>query len=188
MKILLASASPRRKELIKYISDEVRVCPADCDETLPAGITGRAAVEYLSLLKGSAVKDRAFEDETVVSADTVVCLGSTILGKPADEADAAAMLKMLSGKTHTVYTGVSLIKGEKSAVFSVATEVTFYELSDREIADYVLTGEPADKAGAYGIQGKGALLVEKINGDYLNVVGLPVAALNKELIKFTENN
>ena len=185
MKILLASASPRRQELIKLISDDVRVRPADCDETLPADIIGgEQAVRYLSALKGAAVKEYAEKDEVVISADTVVCLEDKILGKPHGEAEAFDMLKMLSGKTHTVYTGVSLFYNGEELTFSIGSDVTFLELTDKEIEEYIATGEPFDKAGAYGIQGRGSLLIEKINGDYFNVVGLPVSALNKKLKEF----
>lgn len=184
MKILLASASPRRKELIKLISEDVRICPADCDETVPVGFSGSETVSYLSKIKGEAVKNTAKDDETVVSADTVVCLDDKILGKPVSDEDAFSMLRMLSGRTHSVYTGVTLIKGEKVKTFFEETKVTFYELSDEEINEYIKTGEPRDKAGAYGIQGKGALLVKSIDGDYLNVVGLPVSRLKREITDF----
>lgn len=187
MKILLASASPRRQELIKLISEDVRVRPADCDETLPADITGgEQAVRYLSALKGAAVKEYAEKDEVVISADTVVCLGDAILGKPHGETEAFDMLKMLSGKTHTVYTGVTLFYNSETLTFSIGTDVTFFELSDKEIKEYIATGEPFDKAGGYGIQGKGTFLVEKISGDYFNVVGLPVSALKKALDNFVK--
>lgn len=187
MKILLASASPRRQELIKLISDEVRVHPADCDETLPAEVTdGETAVRYLSVVKGMDVKEYAASDEAVVAADTVVCLEKKILGKPADADEAFDMLKMLSGKTHTVYTGVSVFYNGRALTFSVGTDVTFFELTDEEIKEYIATGEPFDKAGAYGIQGRGSLLIEKINGDYFNVVGLPVSALKRVLDDFVK--
>ncbi len=188
MKILLASASPRRKELIKFISDEVRVIPSTCEETVPENLNGRETVEYLSLLKGNDVKDKAENGETVVSADTVVCLDGKILGKPKTEDEAFSMLRFLSGKTHSVYTGVTLIKGKKTLTFSQETKVVFYELTDKEIKEYIDTKEPMDKAGAYGIQGKGCVLIKEINGDYLNVVGLPVSLLKRKIEEFLNEN
>lgn len=184
MRILLASASPRRKELIKLISEEVRICPADCDETVPDSFSGFETVIYLSKIKGEAVKEKAEHGEITVSADTVVCLDGKILGKPRSPEEAFSMLHLLSGRTHSVYTGVTLIKGEKQKTFFEETKVTFYELSNEEINEYIKTGEPFDKAGAYGIQGKGALLVKSIDGDYLNVVGLPVSKLKREITDF----
>lgn len=188
MKILLASASPRRKELIRFISDEIRIIPSTCEENVPGNLNGRETVEYLSLLKGNDVKNKAEKDETVVSADTVVCLDGKILGKPKTEAEAFSMLRFLSGKTHSVYTGVTLIKGNRALTFSQETKVTFYELTDTEINEYTATGEPMDKAGAYGIQGKGCLLIKEINGDYLNVVGLPVSLLKRKIEEFTNED
>lgn len=183
-KIILASASPRRKELIKNICDNVTVRPADCDETLPEGISAREAVEYLSKIKNEAASKISAENEIVISADTVVAVGDEILGKPADKDDARRMIKLLSGKTHQVYTGVTVSKGKKAVTFSEKTDVVFYDLTEEEIEAYISTSEPYDKAGSYAIQGKAGLLVEKINGDYFNVVGLPVSRLNKELRKF----
>lgn len=183
-KIILASASPRRKELIANISDNVIIRPADCDETLPEKFGARAAVEYLSKTKNEAASKISEENEIIISADTVVAVGDEILGKPVDKDDARRMIKLLSGKTHQVYTGVTISKGERSVTFSEKTDVVFYELTDGEIEEYISTSEPYDKAGSYAIQGKAGLLVEKINGDYFNVVGLPVSRLNRELQKF----
>lgn len=184
MKILLASGSPRRRELIKLVSDDVRICPSGCEENVPEGLNAEETVKYLSRLKGLDVKNKATDGEITVSADTVVCLDEKILGKPRDEKDAFSMLSLLSGKTHAVFTGVTLIKGEQIKTFCEKSLVTFYELSSEEIDDYIKTGEPLDKAGAYGIQGAGALLVKKIDGDYFNIVGLPVAKLKRELLSF----
>jgi len=138
-----------------------------------------------SLAKQKA--DAVFEnnrDSLVIGSDTIVVLDNRILGKPKDEKDACQMLRNLSGKTHEVYTGVCLNCEKASKTFFCKTDVTFYELSDEEIEKYVSSGEPMDKAGSYGIQGKGALFVEKINGDYFNVVGFPVSMIKKELNKF----
>ena len=179
--IILASKSPRRKELLSFITTDFTVKSADVDETLPQGITPDKAVEYLSRIKAQPLKN---ENDIVIGADTVVALDGKILGKPRDEADAFATLKMLSGREHSVFTGVSVIKGEKIETFSVQTKVKMFELTDEEIEEYIETAEPFDKAGSYGIQGKGSLLVEKIDGDYFNVVGLPISRLNRVLKLF----
>lgn len=179
--LILASKSPRRKELLSLITEDFIIKTADVDETLPAKITPSRAVEYLSRIKADPFKS---DEDIVIGADTVVAVDDTILGKPADRENAFSMLKLLSGKEHSVFTGVTVIKGEKSSTFSVETRVKFYNLSDEEINAYINTGEPFDKAGGYGIQGKGSLLVEKIDGDYFNVVGLPVSRLNRCLESF----
>ncbi|MBR7073108.1 MAG: septum formation protein Maf [Eubacterium sp.] len=176
--LVLASKSPRRQELLKYITEDFTVKTAEVDETLSDGISPEDAVLYLSKIKAAPFEN---EEDTVIGADTVVALNGRILGKPADKADAAAMLRFLSGKTHSVFTGVTVIKNHTYHSFAVETKVTFFELSDKEIERYVDTLEPLDKAGAYGIQGYGSLLVEKIDGDYFNVVGLPVSKLNRLL-------
>lgn len=178
--IILASKSPRRRELMKYITQDFEVKSADVDESLPQRIKPAEAVEYLSKIKAEPFKNGI---DTVIGADTVVAIGDNILGKPADESDAKAMLKMLSGKEHSVFTGVTVIKGNDSTTFSVETRVKFFELSDEDIEKYIATGEPMDKAGAYGIQGYGSLLVEGIVGDYFNVVGLPVSKLYQIITK-----
>ena len=183
MKIILASASPRRQELIKMITEDVVVNPCDCDETIKDGLVGREIAEYLSKIKGEAVKEQ-FSDDIIVSADTIVCLENKVLGKPKSREEAFLMLSTLSGNTHSVFTGVTIIKGEKIKTFSQETKVSFYKLSDKEIYEYIDSGEVYDKAGSYGIQGKGGLLVEGIDGDYFNVVGLPVARLKRELEAF----
>ncbi|MBE6719358.1 MAG: septum formation inhibitor Maf [Ruminococcaceae bacterium] len=177
--IILASQSPRRRELLKYITNDFEVRVSDVDETLPDGISPSEAVVYLSGIKAQPF---AKENATVIGADTVVAIDGKILGKP-ENADAARdMLKELSGKTHSVFTGVTVIKDGKTHSFYEETRVTFHTLTDKEIDDYILTGEPLDKAGAYGIQGFGSLLVEGICGDYFNVVGLPVSRLNRLLM------
>lgn len=176
--LILASKSPRRKELLSLITTDFEIKSADADESLPENITPEKAVLYLSKIKAEPLKNN---EDTVIGADTVVAVDGKILGKPKDREDAFNMLKLLSGKSHSVFTGVTVIspKGEKS--FFAETKVKFFDLSDEEINSYIETGEPFDKAGAYGIQGKGSLLVEEIQGDYFNVVGLPVSLLNKAL-------
>lgn len=184
MKIILASASPRRRELLKYAVPEFEVVPADIDETLPEDVPAEKAAEYLAVRKAVHIAG-LYPDCTVIGSDTVVIIDGVILGKPADDGDAARMLKMLSGRTHKVITGVCLACGEQRDSFSCVTDVTFYPLSDGEIRGYIATGEPADKAGAYGIQGFGSVLVQGINGDFFNVMGLPIATLKRRLDDFS---
>lgn len=176
--IILASQSPRRRELMKYITDDFEVRVSNVDESLPDGISPRQAVEHLSCIKAEPFRN---EDNIVIGADTVVAVDARILGKPADETEAREMLKMLSGKVHSVFTGVTVLKGSYTDTFSVETKVKFFELSDEDIDRYIATSEYKDKAGAYGIQGYGSLLIEGIEGDYFNVVGLPVSQLNKHI-------
>lgn len=176
--LILASKSPRRRELLSLITKDFEIKSADVDETLPQGITPDKAVEYLSKIKAQPFDNGV---DTIIGADTVVAVDNKILGKPADRKQAFDMLKMLSGRYHSVFTGVTVISPKGTVTFSVETKVKFFELSDDEINTYIATGECDDKAGAYGIQGKGSLLVEKIDGDYFNVVGLPVSLLNKQL-------
>lgn len=181
MNIVLASASPRRKELLKFIFKDFSVRPADIDEKIPPEIKASDTAEYLACQKARGIVRKS--DELVIGCDTVVVLDDTVLGKPADRQECRKMLRQLSGRTHSVYTGVSVIFAGGEISFTEKTDVKFYELTDREIEDYMDTGEPFDKAGGYGIQGRGALFVQSISGDYFNVVGLPVAHLNQELKK-----
>ena len=183
MSLILASGSPRRQELLKLVTEDFAVHPVDADETLPAGMPVEMAAAYLADLKARTAA-QIFPDMTVLGCDTVVILGDTIMGKPKDREDAHRMLRALSGESHSVLTGCSLYHGKQTTVFTTETLVTFYTLSDAEIEAYLDTGEPFDKAGAYGIQGKGSLLVRGIEGDYFNVVGLPVAALSRQLKQF----
>lgn len=183
-KVILASASPRRQELIKLIFDSVEILPADCDETLPDGIGAREAVEYLSKIKNEASLKLTEKENLVISADTVVAVEDEILGKPVDKEDARRMISLLSGKVHQVYTGVTLSLNGKVKTFSEKTDVEFFSLTEAEIEEYISSSEPYDKAGAYGIQGKAGLLVKGINGDYYNVVGFPVARLKREIEEF----
>lgn len=177
--IVLASASPRRKELLKLITSEFDIIPSDVDETLPEEIKSENAAEYLAKIKARSIGN--IENTAVIGCDTVVVIDGNILGKPKNREQCRSMLTSLSGKTHFVYTGVCIIYNSIEYSFAEKTEVIFYNLSEMEIEEYIETGEPFDKAGGYGIQGKGALLVKGINGDYFNVVGLPVSTLNRKL-------
>ena len=181
MKLILASASPRRKELLSLIAPDFEVRPADVAEEVGAGLSPEETVKALARLKGEAVFRGAGPEEAVIAADTLVYLDGVSLGKPKDEAEAFSMLRALSGRTHEVFTGVYLRLGEAERTFAVRTEVEFYPLSDEEIRAYIATGEPFDKAGGYGIQSKGALLVKGVCGDYANVVGFPVARVARAL-------
>ncbi len=176
--LILASKSPRRRELLSLITSDFIIKTADIDETLPAEIAPDKAVEYLSRIKALPFANGS---NTVIGADTIVAKDGEILGKPKDRNDAFRMLRLLSGCCHSVFTGVTITAPNKDITFSVETKVKFFELSDKEINEYLDTDEPYDKAGAYGIQGKGSLFVEKIDGDYFNVVGLPVASLKRKL-------
>ncbi len=182
MEYILASASPRRKELFSKIAPAFEVCAADIEEVLPSGMSVYNGPEYLAYKKAEHISKNA-PDKLVVGADTAVFCDGVMLGKPKNREDAVRMLKLLSGKTHKVITGCAAFYQGRCLSFSEVTEVTFFELSDAEIENYAATGECDDKAGAYGVQGKGALLVKGINGDYYNVVGLPVARLSREIKK-----
>ena len=178
--IILASASPRRSELMTLAGFRFDVICADIDEIVPEKALPQEVVMSLALQKAQAVaKDHC--KSAVVGSDTVVALDGKILGKPCSEKEAAEMLRSLSGRIHKVFTGVAIVCGEKVTSFFEETEVEFYPLTDQEILDYVATGEPMDKAGAYGIQGRGAVLVKRINGDYFNVMGLPISKVYREL-------
>lgn len=178
--IILASASPRRSELMTLAGFRFDVICADIDEIVPEKALPQEVVMSLALQKAQAVaKDH--RKSAVVGSDTVVALDGKILGKPRSEKEAAEMLRSLSGRIHKVYTGVAIVCGEKVTSFFEETEVEFFPLTDQEILDYVATGEPMDKAGAYGIQGRGAVLVKRINGDYFNVMGLPISKVYREL-------
>lgn len=183
MNYILASASPRRQELLEKIIPQYTCIPADIDETIPENISALDAPAYLSLKKARHIA-KSNPNAVVIGADTCVISGDKILGKPSSRENAFNMLRALSGKTHLVITGCAIVKGEKEISFSEITEVEFYPLTDKEIHDYIATGESDDKAGAYGIQGGGAVLVKGIHGDYFNVVGLPLARLSRELKNF----
>ena len=190
-RIVLASASPRRKELLEQIGLEFEICPAKGDEVITAGSVDGAVLELSSqkaeevaagILSYNEIHPELVtpQDILVIGADTVVACDGNILGKPRDEADAAHMLSMLSGHTHSVYTGVTLVFIDKNGRTG---ETSFYEKTDVRIRRYIAGGEPMDKAGSYGIQGQAAAFVKEIHGDYNNVVGLPVGRLYQELKK-----
>ena len=178
-KLILASASPRRRELLSLTGLPFMVMAGNGEEIISTEDPARAVSE-LSRQKAEAVLLRAEDGDTVIGADTVVALEGRILGKPADEADAFRMLRMLQGRDHAVYTGVTILKknsGTAPVTFAERTAVHVLPMSDEEIRAYIATGEPMDKAGAYGIQGRFAVYVAGIEGDYQNVVGLPVSRL-----------
>ncbi len=184
MNIILASASPRRKELLALIVEGYDIVPSGFDESLvPTELGPSEHVAYSSLMKARDVASRC-PGSLVIGADTIVVLDLSILGKPADTADAARMLRLLSGRTHQVYTGVAVVLNglERSTV--ECTDVSFAELDDETISRYIATGEPMDKAGAYAIQGRGAVLIRSICGCYSNVVGLPIYLLSTMLEEF----
>ena len=182
-KIILASQSPRRRELLSLITTEFEVITADVDETIDENETAENTVMMLSRKKANAVSTLN-PGRIVIGADTIVVCDGKILGKPENRKHATEMLRSLSGRTHQVLTGVTITDYYKTETFFVSSDVTFFDLTDEEIISYAESGEPDDKAGAYGIQGKGSLLVEKISGDYFNIVGLPVSMLNKKLKDF----
>ena len=171
--LILASSSPRRKELTARLGLPFEVCVSDVDERVCGLTAPDELVRELSLRKARAAAE-THPFDIVLGADTVVAIDGRILGKPANEKDAAAMLRLLSGRSHDVYSGFTLIGNGRTYTESVCTTVRFKELTDGEIEAYIATGEPTDKAGAYGIQGRGGLFVTGISGDYYNVVGLPL--------------
>lgn len=182
-KIVLASKSPRRRELLGRLLDSFEVMDCNLEEKLVPGETPAETVCRLAGEKADCAAKIAGEDALVLAADTVVALDNKILGKPKDEEDAFSMLSALAGREHRVYTGIALADnatGKRCADY-VCTGVWFRPMTETEIWDYIRSGEPMDKAGAYGIQDLGALLVEKIEGDYFNVVGLPLCRLGKLL-------
>ena len=185
MQWILASQSPRRRELFSLFHLPFTVKVADVDETLSQTASAYAEVARLSRQKADAIARSS--DDVVIAADTVVVCDGVILGKPKDEQEAVEMLTLLSGRDHEVMTGVTVLYGEKAETFTEVTQIHFRELSQQEIADYVATGEPMDKAGAYGIQGGGALFAEKMVGDYYNVMGLPVCRLWHSIQKLVPN-
>lgn len=178
MGFILASASPRRKEILEKVGFSFRICATDVDETMNTLLPLEEAVKEIALKKALAVKEFK-EDDIIIAADTIVVLDGEIFGKPKDMMEAKNMLSKLSGRTHQVYTGFALVNKEKQISECVITKVTFHHLSEQDIEDYMNTGEPFDKAGAYGIQEKGCLLVKEIEGDYFNVIGLPISRVNQ---------
>lgn len=178
--IILASGSPRRRELLEMLGAEFEVCPAQGDEIVPPGLSPEETVKALALAKAEEIFGKR-PDGLILAADTVVELDGEILGKPRDEADARRMLSAMSGRSHRVFTGIAAISGTERIVESEETEVTFRPLGEREIFSYVAGGEPMDKAGAYGVQGLASLFVERINGDFFNVMGLPLCRVGRIL-------
>ena len=180
--LILASASPRRSELLAMTGMRFKVYPADVDETLLQGWTETEAVMELAVRKAKSVAP-VFPDSIILSADTMVFCSGELLGKPIDEKDAVRMLKALSGKEHEVLTGLCLLDTEKnrSVVCFEQTKVRFRDLAEEDIAYYLLSGEPFDKAGAYAIQGKASMFIESIQGCYFNIVGLPLFRLGQAL-------
>lgn len=183
MEVILASASPRRRELLKLLYPTFKVMKSDIRELVPNTLSIEECPEYLAHEKASFVA-AGYKKFLVIGCDTSVIINDTILNKPRDTNDARMMMEMLSGNVHRVVTGCCLFYHEKFRSFSVSTDVEFYELSKEEIEAYIHTSEPYDKAGGYGIQSKGALFVKSITGDYYNVVGLPLAALKREIDAF----
>jgi septum formation protein len=179
LKLILASRSPRRAELLTAAGIEFTVRSADIDETPHEGEDPRDYVLRLAGEKARALE--ASDDEVVLAADTTVVLGNEIMGKPGDAADAARMLRALAGQRHEVVTAICIRRGDRSVCDIASTSVWFAPISDTEIADYVASGEPMDKAGAYGIQGLASKFIERIEGSYTNVVGLPVALVYRLL-------
>ena len=191
MDIILASKSPRRRELLSELYDKFDIMSADADEDI-SGVAPSRSVEILAKRKGDALYDllsasdpKRAEDAVIISSDTLVALDGVALGKPRDEADAVRMLRSLSGKRHFVHTGIAVRRGERSTSGVATTAVYFKELSDSEIELYVKSGDPMDKAGSYGIQSGAGVFVDHIEGDYDTVVGLSLALLRK-LIKEVE--
>ncbi|OQA50146.1 MAG: Septum formation protein Maf [Firmicutes bacterium ADurb.Bin300] len=187
MALVLASASPRRREIMRLAGYSFSVINPNADESVPENLNAKQVAQQLSLTKAQTAIQLVNDDDVVVCADTIVEIDGQILGKPRSRDEAFDMLKTLSGKTHIVYTGVTVAKSKNFETFSEKTLVTFYELSNSEINNYIDTKEPFDKAGAYGIQGIGCVLVKKIRGDYFNVMGLPIARLSRVLSKYADS-
>jgi len=181
-KIILASASPRRKEILNLLKISFEVCKSDVEEIMDEAMHPAELVMKLAEQKATDVYNKN-TNSVVIGADTIVTFDGQKLGKPTSKDEAFKMLSLLSGNTHEVYTGVSIQNGGTITNFNVCTKVTFYQLTDEEIHAYIQTGEPMDKAGSYGIQGFGAIFVKEIEGDYYSVVGLPISQLARQLRK-----
>lgn len=185
-KIILASQSPRRCELLSYLELSFDIAAADVDERICQRIPIEEAIMQLAAKKAKAISEK-HPESIVIGADTVVVIEDEILGKPKNEEDAVSMLKKLSGKTHQVITGVCILLNDHCDQFYNMTNVTFYPLEEEEILHYVESKDPLDKAGAYAIQGKSSVFIEKIDGDYYSVMGLPIAQLKQHLKKFLDS-
>ncbi|HEU5139730.1 MAG TPA: Maf family protein [Bacillales bacterium] len=193
-RLILASGSPRRKQLLTQVSLSFDISVSTVDESIDNHLTPEEAVQSLALRKANDVASR-FADAVVLGADTIVSVDGSMLGKPRDAQEAKAMLRCLSGRQHTVYTGVALVSAEQTSHFYAETEVRFWDLTEDDLDGYISSGEPFDKAAGYGIQGLGATLVKEIQGDYYTVVGLPLSRTVRALRNFgittrsvTENN
>ena len=181
MQLILASASPRRKELLGLFRIPFIIRVADIDETMDNTKSPYDEVARVSRLKALAVERQA--QDIVIAADTIVVCSEKVLGKPGSEAEAVSMLQLLSGRDHQVMTGCTVLRGDRAETFTEVTDLHFRSLSQKEIEAYVASGEPMDKAGSYGIQGGAALFCERMTGDYYNVMGLPVCRLGQVLKK-----
>ena len=183
--IVLASGSPRRRELLERIGiTDFTVRVPEVEESFPEGLTPPQVVSHISREKAEAAAKLCGPEDIVITADTMVFLDDARLGKPRDEAHALEMLLALQGRRHTVCTGVTVRQGERRFTESESTDVYFRSATEPELRNYIATGEPMDKAGAYGVQGRGALLVERLDGDFFNVMGLPVVRLSRMLSRF----
>jgi len=183
--LILASASPRRRELMDMMGFQYQAIPADIEEKIPEGTPSAAIPGILAGQKARAVLSLHPED-VVIGSDTIVEVDGKVLGKPRSEEEAFEMLSMLSGRTHRVHTGVAILADGYTDCFTSSAEVTFYDLSEEEIRAYIATGVPMDKAGAYGIQGIGAVLVRCIKGDFYTIMGFPIAEVTRRLKHLTK--
>lgn len=182
MSVILASGSPRRKELLEMLGvEDLKIMPAKGEETAPEGLAPGELVMALAAQKGREVRELCAPEDVIIAADTIVWHDGGVYGKPRDEEHAKQMLRALSGRAHQIYTGVCLIRGGEEILRYNMSEVHFRDMSEDEIEAYVRTGEPMDKAGAYGAQGKGAIFVQRIVGDFFNVMGLPLCTLGEML-------
>ena len=182
MAVILASGSPRRKELLEMLGiEELKIIPAKGEESVAENLGPGELVMALAAQKGREVRELCTSEDVIISADTIVWHEDRVYGKPRSRENAIEMLRSLQGRAHQVYTGVCVIKGECEVLRYNMSEVYFRSMSEEEIEAYVNTGEPMDKAGAYGAQGKGAIFVERINGDFFNVMGLPLCTLGEML-------
>jgi len=182
MSIILASGSPRRKELLEMLGvKELKIIPAKGEESAPEGLEPGELVMALAAQKGREVKELCAADDVIIAADTIVWHDGGVYGKPRSTEHAKEMLRSLQGRAHQVYTGVCVIRGDSELMRYNMSHVRFRPMSEEEIDAYVATGEPMDKAGAYGAQGKGAIFVEGIDGDFFNVMGLPLCTLGEML-------
>jgi septum formation protein len=184
-KLILASASPRRKEILEITGLDFSVCASDYEEDLDLSLKPHKLARFLSLKKAEAVAHK-YKDAIIIAADTFIYFKNRLLGKPHTEKEAKKMLGILNGKVHSVITGFTIMDSGSGQIVSKSevTKVYFKKLTDEEISAYVRSGEPLDKAGAYAVQGLGAVFIEKIDGDFFNVMGLPLCALNESLRKF----